>query len=53
MHREADPWHRLLAAGPRKPPATPPASTSEIALDLNAGAATSAAAKRYCNPNAV
>ena len=31
----------------------PPASTSEIALALNSGAATSAAANRYCNPNAV
>ena len=35
------------------PPTMPPASTREIAFALNAGAATSAAAKRYCRPNAV
>ena len=40
-------------SGPRKPPTMPPASTSEIAFALNAGSATSAAANRYCRPNAV
>ena len=35
------------------PPTTPPASTSEIARALSAGAATSAAAKRYCRPIAL
>jgi hypothetical protein len=31
----------------------PPASTSEIAFALSAGAATSAAANRYCSPIAL
>ena len=42
-----------LIAGPRKPPTMPPASTSETARALSAGAATSAAAKRYCKPTAL
>ena len=43
----------LLDSGPRKPPAMPPASTSEMAFALKSGAATSAAANRYCSPKAV
>ena len=35
-----------LLVGPRMPPTRPPASTSEIAVGLKSGLATSAAAKR-------
>ena len=44
--------HRVVS-GPRKPPTMPPASTSEIAFARSAGAAISAAAKRYCSPIAL
>ena len=35
-----------LLVGPRMPPTSPPASTSEIAMGLKSPLATSAAAKR-------
>ena len=35
-----------LVVGPRMPPTSPPASTSEIAVARKSGLATSAAAKR-------
>ena len=43
----------VLSCGPMNPASTPPNSTHEMACDFSAGGTLSAAAKRYCWPNAL